>query len=110
MEKRAHRVQSVYSALYVKELSRRKYFKMAVWFASQREANFKQDGCLALRKSVLDRMREKSAPGPIYNPKPRVSSTEKSLRDITFGTGPARYECELNWTKTESIFLYPFCI
>eukprot|EP00591_Stephanopyxis_turris_P013533 CAMPEP_0195510316 /NCGR_PEP_ID=MMETSP0794_2-20130614/2998_1 /TAXON_ID=515487 /ORGANISM="Stephanopyxis turris, Strain CCMP 815" /LENGTH=260 /DNA_ID=CAMNT_0040637715 /DNA_START=236 /DNA_END=1018 /DNA_ORIENTATION=+ len=36
-------------------------------------------------------MQAKTAPGPIYNPLPRVCSTEKSLRNITFGTGPARY-------------------
>ena len=62
---------------------------MVLPLSQQREATFK-DGCLSLRKSVLDKMREKSAPGPIYNPKPRVSSTENGLRDITFGTGPAR--------------------
>ena len=31
------------------------------------------------------------APGPIYTPLPRISSTERSLCDIKFGTGPARY-------------------
>ena len=62
---------------------------MVLVFAQQKEATFK-DGCLSLRKSVLDKMRARNAPGPIYNPKPRVSSTEKCLRDITFGTGPAR--------------------
>ena len=59
---------------------------MVLAFAQQKEATFK-DGCLTLRKSVLDKMRAKSAPGPIYDIKPQVSST---LRDIKFGTGPAR--------------------
>lgn len=62
-------------------------------FAAQREADF-QDGCLAVRKAVLDKMKAQTAPGPIYNPKPRVLSTEKSLRNVTFGTGPARYNDE----------------
>mmetsp|Transcript_32926 Transcript_32926/g.47664 ORF Transcript_32926/g.47664 Transcript_32926/m.47664 type:complete len:282 (+) Transcript_32926:2263-3108(+) len=63
---------------------------MAFPFGSQREATFK-DGCLSVRKNVLDNIRSRSAPGPIYSPKPRVSSRERSLRDITFGTSPARY-------------------
>lgn len=62
---------------------------MVLTWTTQREASF-QDGCLSVRKAVLDKIRESSAPGPIYNPKPRVLSTEKSLRDIKFGTGPAR--------------------
>ena len=36
-------------------------------------------------------MRAAQAPGPIYTPLPRVASTERSLCDIKFGTGPARY-------------------
>lgn len=63
---------------------------MVLSFAHHKEATFK-DGCLSLRKSVLDKMLSTSAPGAIYNPKPRVSSTEKCLRNITFGTAPARY-------------------
>mmetsp|Transcript_14244 Transcript_14244/g.21042 ORF Transcript_14244/g.21042 Transcript_14244/m.21042 type:complete len:92 (-) Transcript_14244:561-836(-) len=63
---------------------------MSLTFAYHREATFK-DGCLSVRKAVLDKTREGTVPGPIYDPKPRVSSTERSLRDITFGTGPARY-------------------
>lgn len=64
--------------------------RMVLIFTQEKEATFK-DGCLSLRKSVLDKMRAKNAPGPIYNPKARVSSTEKTtFRDITFGTGPAR--------------------
>jgi hypothetical protein len=62
---------------------------MVLTYSQQKEATFK-DGCLSLRKSVLDKMRAKSAPGPIYHPKARVSSTEKCLRDVTFGIGPAR--------------------
>ena len=62
---------------------------MSFPFANKREASFK-DGCLSLRKDVLDNMRVKSGPGPIYNPRPRICSTEKSLRHISFGTGPAR--------------------
>jgi hypothetical protein len=63
---------------------------MVFTFAQQKEATFKE-GCLSLRKSVLDKMREKNAPGPIYNPKPHVSSTEKVMfRKFTFGKGPAR--------------------
>jgi len=64
---------------------------MVLSFGKKNEATFK-DGCLSLRKSVLDKMRAKNAPGPIYNPKSCVSSTEKIMfRNITFGTGPARY-------------------
>ena len=63
---------------------------MALHFAHQKEATFK-DGCMSLRKSVMEKMRDPQTPGPIYNPTPRVSSVEKSLRNITFGTGPARY-------------------
>jgi len=64
---------------------------MALYFAPQREATFRRDGCLSLRKSVLDRALENSAPGPIYDPRPRVTSTERSgVRDINFGTAPAR--------------------
>ena len=65
---------------------------MALYFAPQREATFRRDGCLSLRKSVLDRALENSAPGPIYDPRPRVTSTERSgVRDINFGTAPARW-------------------
>ena len=73
---------------------------MAFPFGTQREATFK-DGCLSVRKNVLDNMRSRSAPGPIYSPKPRVSSRERSLRDITFGTSPARYDS----SKQEMYFL-----
>lgn len=66
----------------------------------QREAtNFRKDGCLAVRQSLLDKMRARTAPGPIYNPKPRVSSREKSIRNVTFGTGPARYNDEPTHNK-----------
>lgn len=71
---------------------------MALVFVQQREATFK-DGCTSLRKSVLDKLRVQSAPGCIYNPKPRVSSKERSLRDITFGTSPARYNDEPEHNK-----------
>jgi hypothetical protein len=63
---------------------------MALAFAPQREATFK-DGCMSVRKATLDNMRAAQAPGPIYTPLPRISSTERSLCDIKFGTGPARY-------------------
>lgn len=63
---------------------------MALAFAPQREATFK-DGCLSVRKAVLDNMLAQQAPGPIYTIVPRISSTERSLCDIKFGTGPARY-------------------
>ncbi len=72
---------------------------MTLSFAHHKEATFK-DGCLSLRKSVLDKMLSQSAPGAIYNPKPRVSSTEKCLRNITFGTAPARYNDEPEQTKS----------
>jgi hypothetical protein len=71
---------------------------MALSFAHHKEATFK-DGCLSLRKNVLDKMREQNGPGPIYSPAPRVSSKEKSLRNIIFGTGPARYNDEPKYTK-----------
>jgi len=71
---------------------------MALSFAHREEATFK-DGCLSLRKSVLDKMREQNGPGPIYSPVSRVSSKEKSLRNIIFGTGPARYNDEPKHTK-----------
>lgn len=71
---------------------------MALSFAHHKEATFK-DGCLSLRKNVLDKMREQNGPGPIYSPTPRVSSKEKSLRNIIFGTGPARYNDEPKYTK-----------
>lgn len=57
---------------------------------SQREATFK-DGCLSLRKDVIDNMRARVAPGPIYNPLPRVLSKESKVRSIKFGTGPSRF-------------------
>lgn len=72
--------------------------EMALPFAHHKEATFK-DGCLSLRKNVLDKMREQTGPGPIYSPAPRVSSKEKSLRNIIFGTGPARYNDEPKHTK-----------
>ena len=68
---------------------------MVLAFAQQKEATFK-DGCLSLRKSVLDKMRAKSAPGPIYDIKPQQSSM---LRDIKFGTGPARYDGMKNFIE-----------
>lgn len=71
---------------------------MALHFAHQREATFK-DGCMSLRKSVMEKMKDPQTPGPIYNPTPRVSSVEKSLRNITFGTGPARYNDDPEDTK-----------
>ena len=64
-----------------------------VFAAHHQEATF-QHGCLSVRQSILDKTRQRTAPGPIYNPQPRVSSKEKSLRDIKFGTGPARYNDE----------------
>lgn len=54
--------------------------------AFKEEATFK-DGCLNLRKSVLDKFMSKSTPGPIYSPLARIKSNEKSLRNITFGSG-----------------------
>ena len=58
-------------------------------FSSQREATFKE-GCLSVRLSVLEKLKESASPGPIYNVPSRVLSNEKSLRNITFGTGFAR--------------------
>ena len=73
---------------------------MSFVFANHhREATFGEHGCLAVRQSVLDKTRERSTPGPIYTLKPRVSSTERSLRDIKFGTAPARYNDEPESTK-----------
>lgn len=73
---------------------------MSFVFANHhREATFGEHGCLAVRQNVLDKTRERSTPGPIYTPKPRVSSTERSLRDIKFGTAPARYNDEPESTK-----------
>lgn len=57
---------------------------------SQREATFK-DGCLSLRKEVLDSMRARLAPGPIYNPLPRVLSKEAKVRTVKLGSGPSRF-------------------
>mmetsp|Transcript_25917 Transcript_25917/g.56873 ORF Transcript_25917/g.56873 Transcript_25917/m.56873 type:complete len:291 (-) Transcript_25917:1349-2221(-) len=65
-----------------------------VFAAHHKEATFQKHGCLSVRQSVLDKSRQRTAPGPIYNPKPRISSKEKSLRNIKFGTGPARYNDE----------------
>ena len=64
-----------------------------VFAARHKDATFR-GGCLSVRLSVLDRTRARTAPGPIYNPKPRVSSQERSLRDISFGTARARYNDE----------------
>lgn len=71
---------------------------MALQFMHKKETTFK-DGCTSLRKSVMEKMRDPQTPGPIYNPTPRVSSVEKSLRNITFGTGPARYNDNPSDTK-----------
>lgn len=68
---------------------------MSIFFSQSREATFK-DGCLSLRKSTLDKFTANIAPGPIYTPKARVSSNEKRLREITFGTGPARHQDHIN--------------
>jgi len=75
---------------------------MSLVFSTSREATFK-DGCLSLRKSTLDKLTANIAPGPIYSPKARVSSSasEKRLRDITFGTGPARLEPVESWSADE---------
>lgn len=55
--------------------------------AFKEEATFK-DGCLNLRKSVLDKILQVQSPGPIYNASSQgVASNEKSLRNITFGSG-----------------------
>ncbi len=54
-----------------------------------REASFK-DGYLVIRQSVLKKQRSRCAPGPIYNPN-LAASSKKSARDITFGSGPARF-------------------
>jgi hypothetical protein len=73
---------------------------MSFVFANRhREATFGEHGCLAVRQNVLDKTRERTTPGPIYSPKPRVSSTERSLRDIKFGTALARYNDEPESTK-----------
>ncbi|KAL7533421.1 hypothetical protein ACHAXR_008737 [Thalassiosira sp. AJA248-18] len=63
---------------------------MDLGLSNTREASLK-DGCLALRQSVLEKQRARCAPGPIYNPNISASS-RKSVRDIRFGSGPARFE------------------
>ena len=43
---------------------------------------------MSLRQSVMDKMRDSCSPGPIYE----ISSSEADrIRNIKFGTGPARY-------------------
>jgi len=63
---------------------------MDLGLSNQREASFK-DGCLVIRQSVLEKQRSRCTPGPIYNPN-LAASSKKSVRDITFGSGPARFE------------------
>ncbi len=60
---------------------------------NQREASFK-DGCLSLRQAALEQQHStRSTPGPIYNPNVSSSSTTKDkIRNITFGSGPARFD------------------
>ena len=58
---------------------------------NQREASFK-DGCLSIRQSVLEKQRARVAPGPIYNPDLAASSRKSTIRDISFGSGPPRFE------------------
>lgn len=59
---------------------------------NQREASFK-DGCLSLRQAALEKQTMSSrTPGPDYNPDVSSSSTKKNkIRNITFGSGPARF-------------------
>lgn len=63
---------------------------MDLGLSSQREASFK-DGCLVIRQSVLEKQRSRCAPGPIYDPDINLSR-KRSVRDITFGSGPARFQ------------------
>ncbi|KAK1735381.1 hypothetical protein QTG54_013995 [Skeletonema marinoi] len=59
---------------------------------NQREASFK-DGCLSLRQAALEKQSSRLTPGPVYNPNVSCSSTTKNkLRNITFGSGPARFD------------------
>ena len=59
---------------------------------NQREASFK-DGCLTLRQAALEKQSStRSTPGPIYNANINACSTSKNkCRDITIGSGPARF-------------------
>ena len=60
--------------------------------SNQREASFK-DGCLSLRQAALEKqISSRITPGPIYNPKLSASSMSKGSRDITFGSGPLRFD------------------
>lgn len=66
---------------------------------SQREATFK-DGCLSLRKEILDNMRARLAPGPIYNPLPHVLSKEAKVRTVKLGSGPSRFSSSTGGAAT----------
>lgn len=64
---------------------------MDLGLGCQRESTFK-DGCLSIRQSVIEKQNAGISPGPIYNPNLSASSTFKvKCRDITFGSGPARF-------------------
>ena len=61
---------------------------------NQREASFFKDGCLSLRQAALEKQTStRITPGPVYNPNVNSSSTTKNkTRNITFGSGPARFD------------------
>ncbi|KAL7482048.1 hypothetical protein ACHAW6_007735 [Cyclotella cf. meneghiniana] len=64
---------------------------MDLGLGHQREATFK-DGCLSVRQSVIEKQNAGISPGPIYNPNLSASSACRvKCRDITFGSGPARF-------------------
>eukprot|EP00804_Cyclotella_cryptica_P025068 CCRYP_016556-RA/>CCRYP_016556-RA protein AED:0.18 eAED:0.18 QI:131/-1/0/1/-1/1/1/0/291 len=64
---------------------------MDLGLGHQREATFK-DGCLSVRQVVIEKLSAGISPGPIYNPNLSASSTCRvKSRDITFGSGPARF-------------------
>lgn len=66
-----------------------------------RDLSFKA-GCLSIRQSVLEKQRARCAPGPIYDPNLNAVSKKRQVRDITFGSGPARFEAVPDVNKRPS--------
>mmetsp|Transcript_9270 Transcript_9270/g.19552 ORF Transcript_9270/g.19552 Transcript_9270/m.19552 type:complete len:107 (+) Transcript_9270:238-558(+) len=80
---------------------------MDLGLSNQREASFK-DGCLVIRQSVLEKQRSRCTPGPIYNPN-LAASSKKSVRDITFGSGPDRFEDVHDGMPTSTMTRRGYC-
>jgi len=76
---------------------------MSLPIATQKEVDFFKDPSHVLAPSTIARIQARNAtPGPKYNVEAAgIKSTDKNVRSITLGTGPARYNDQALLTKSD---------